>query len=467
MPCTSVACLPQCRSSRGCRQEVAEHAKSFVDGALCKFPRAHVHPAWFLRLPTERTTRARSFSAHSSFRSAMAFLSALLALCALALWLPSLVDLAALACTLARRARGVRTIACGEPEPRLLFLVPAHNEELLIANCVRSLVAMDYPIPSRRIVVIADNSTDATALLAREAGAECLERCDKAHRGKPHALAWALKQLGLANVDACVIVDADTAVTPGFARGLAALAPLDGIAVQANIGTMNEWDNWLTRLAGVLARCRYEVTYRLRDAAGMNCPLTGNGMCVGRRLLEPNGWQAFSLTENWELYARYTSEAVKVRYAYDAKLFTQQVRSMRQGQIQRSRWLAGRMWVLRSWSGRILRSRNTPLIDKFATLAELASLSPVLQLSAAIAVALTAAALPGPFAPWIAVAAATSIVSPLTATLVVLFRHPHPLATLSAFFYLPVYAVWRTSVAACTLLLPGNGEWRKTERHSL
>jgi 1,2-diacylglycerol 3-beta-glucosyltransferase len=397
----------------------------------------------------------------------MVLLSALLALAALALWLPSLVDLAALVGTLVRGAHSGGTKVWDGPEPRLLFLVPAHNEELLIANCVRSLVGMDYPTAWRRIVVVADNSTDATARLAREAGAECLERHDDARRGKPHALAWALKEIGLADVDACVVVDADTAVGLGFARGLAALAPLDGIAVQANIGTMNEWDNWLTRLAGVLARCRYEVTYRLRDAAGMNCPLTGNGMCIGRRLLEPNGWQAFSLTENWELYARYTSEGVKVRYAYDAKLFTQQVRSMRQGQIQRSRWLAGRMWVLRSWGGRILRSRSTPLIDKFAALAELGSLSPVLQLSGAIAVAFTALALQGPFAPWIAAAAAASIVTQVAATLVVLFRHPHPLATLSAFFYLPVYAVWRTSVAAGTLLFPSTGEWRKTERHSL
>lgn len=397
----------------------------------------------------------------------MVLLSALLALVVLALWLPSLIDLVALVGTLVRRTPSEGTKAWDGPEPRLLFLVPAHNEELLIANCVRSLVGMDYPTACRRIVVVADNSADATARFAREAGAECLERHDETRRGKPHALAWALKEIGLADVDACVVVDADTAVGPGFARGLAALAPLDGIAVQANIGTMNEWDNWLTRLAGVLARCRYEVTYRLRDAAGMNCPLTGNGMCIGRRLLEPNGWQAFSLTENWELYARYTSEGVKVRYAHDANLFTQQVRSMRQGQIQRSRWLAGRMWVFRSWGGRILRSRNTLLIDKFATLAELGSLSPVLQLSGAIAIAFAAVALPGPFAPWIAVAAVASIVTQVAVTFVVLWRHPHPLATLAAFLYLPVYAVWRTSVAARTLLLPSTGEWRKTERHSL
>jgi cellulose synthase/poly-beta-1,6-N-acetylglucosamine synthase-like glycosyltransferase len=325
---------------------------------------------------------------------------------------------------------------------------------------------MDYPNESRRIVVIADNSTDGTASLAREAGAECIERFDSAHRGKPHAIAWALQMLGLSQMEACVIIDADTVVASDFARGLAARAPLEGIAVQANVGTMNEWDNWLTRLEGLLGRCRYEVTYSIRDAAGLNCPLTGNGMCLGRNLLEPNGWQAFSLTENWELYARYTAEGVPVRYAHDARLFMQIVRSMSQGQIQRSRWLAGRTWVLRTWWRRILGSAKTGPLEKFATLTELAALSPVLQLSAAIIVALLAFFLSGQSRFWIAGISLTSIASLVTATCIVLVRHPQPRDTLLAFLRLPIYAIWRASVAAATLILPSSGEWLKTERHS-
>jgi len=395
----------------------------------------------------------------------MPILIVVLGLLALTLWLPNLVDLVAVLGTLARGGHRSKPVAGGTP-PRLLFLVPAHNEELLIAHCVRSLVAMDYPVEARRIVVIADNSTDGTARFARDAGAECIERFDHTLRGKPHALAWALREIGLSQMNACVIVDADTVVAPGFARGLAALAPLDDIAVQANVGTMNEWDNWLTRLEGLLARCRYEVTYRLRDRAGLHCPLTGNGMCIGRGLLEPQGWQAFSLTENWELYARYTAEGIPIRFAYRAELFMQLVRSMKQGQIQRTRWLAGRTWVLRSWWSRILYSRKTSATDKFATLAELAALSPVLQLTAAILVALLALALPSPWRFWVAGAAVASTASLVIATVVVLVRHPYPKATLLAFLHLPIYAVWRASVAASTLVMPSSGEWLKTERHS-
>jgi 1,2-diacylglycerol 3-beta-glucosyltransferase len=411
------------------------------------------------------TIHARHRSQSIGCQPVMQLLLILLALLALALWLPNLVDLAALVRMLGRRDRGASASGANAQPPRFLFLVPAHNEEQLIAHCVRSLVSMDYPLESRRIVVIADNSSDGTARLAREAGAECVERFDEAHRGKPHAIAWALRLIGLTQVDACVIVDADTIVAPGFARGLAALAPLERIAVQANIGTMNEWDNWLTRLEGLLGRCRYEVTYRLRDAAGLHCPLTGNGMCLGRQLLEPNGWQAFSLTENWELYARYTAEGVPVRFAHEAKLFTQIVRSMSQGQTQRSRWLAGRTWVLRTWWRNILGSAKTEPLDKFATLTELAALSPVLQLSAAVVVALLALLLPSPWHFWIGGVAITSIGSQVIVTSIVLVGHPYPRETLLSFCRLPMYAVWRVSVAASTLFLPSSGEWLKTERH--
>lgn len=383
-------------------------------------------------------------------------------------WLPNLVDLTAIVATIFRRFTGVtQTVVTGAGDlPRLVLLVPAHNEEILVTQCVRSLVQMDYPSHLRRIIVIADNSTDGTARLAREAGAECLERRDSERRGKPHALAWAIRQIPLSDFDACVVVDADTAVAAGFAKGLAALAPLDGIAAQAYIGTLNEWDNWLTRLAGVLARCRYEFTYLLRDYAGLNCPLTGNGMCIGRRLLELEGWQAFSLTENWELYARYTAEGIRIRFARAARLYTQQVQSMQQGKIQRSRWSAGRTWALREWGVRILRSGQTSVLNKFATVTELLSLTPVMHLATVVAITTIAALVPVPERAWIVALAAGSLLTHVIATLAVLIQHPEPGATLWAFARLPVYATWRLSVAAHTLLLPSSGEWRKTERNS-
>lgn len=387
------------------------------------------------------------------------------------LWLPTLVEVLALLNAGARRVLGFatageRTSTVASGPARLLFLVPAHNEALLIGDCVRSLVAQQYPAAARRVVVVADNCTDATARVAREAGAEALERFDTQLRGKPRALAWALSCLPVHEYDAVVIIDADSVVDAGFARALDAQGPLAGIAVQAYFGTLNETETWLTRLGGVLARSRYEVTYPLRQAAGLNCPLTGNGMCIGRELLVDGGWQAFSLTENWELFARYTAAGVPIRYAQRALLLSQEARSLAQGQTQRVRWLAGRSWVLRQWWRAVVASRRTGPLQKLAALTELAMPSPVLHGALALVLAAIAALLPTPAGHIVAVLALLSLASPLLSTVLVIARHPEPVPTIAAFARLPMYAMWRVVVAVRTLLLGSGLEWRKTERHS-
>src|SRR5207245_6510421 len=70
--------------------------------------------------------------------------------------------------------------------PRLLFLVPAHNEELLIQSCLRSLAQLEYPADRFDILVVADNCTDRTADLVRQTGVRCLDRHNPEVRGKPH-----------------------------------------------------------------------------------------------------------------------------------------------------------------------------------------------------------------------------------------------------------------------------------------
>jgi 1,2-diacylglycerol 3-beta-glucosyltransferase len=372
-------------------------------------------------------------------------------------------------CLLARRRRATpgRQDASVEPVARLLFLVPAHNEELLIAACVRSILEMNYPPVARRVVVVADNCTDATAALAREAGAETLERHDLQQRGKPRALAWALRELPLVEWDACVIIDADSTVDRGFAYGLGGEAPLRDRLVQAYFGTLNESESWLTRLAGVLTRCRYEVTYPLKQAAGLNSPLTGNGMCIGTARLRADGWQAFSLTENWELYAQYTAAGCQIRYAGGARLFSQEAHTLRSGATQRRRWLAGRLSVLRHWGGRLLRSRHIGWHQKLDALCELGAPSPVLHLVFAGAVAAAAVTLlPRPMGAAIAVVALLSLSSLVATTLLVLRRHPERWSVAAAFLMLPVYAAWRAALAGFTLVTLREQRWRKTEHHA-
>src|ERR1700722_10861091 len=65
-------------------------------------------------------------------------------------------------------------------------LIPAHNEALGIRDTIESVSGQ--LAASGRILVVADNCSDATAQIARDSGAEVLERTNATERGKGFAL---------------------------------------------------------------------------------------------------------------------------------------------------------------------------------------------------------------------------------------------------------------------------------------
>src|SRR5207249_8287223 len=82
---------------------------------------------------------------------------------ALLLALPAISDLLCLL----RPRTGRREPAPGTSLPRLLFLVPAHDEELLVTACVQSIQALDYPAGTFRTVVIARSEEHTSELQSR------------------------------------------------------------------------------------------------------------------------------------------------------------------------------------------------------------------------------------------------------------------------------------------------------------
>lgn len=91
-----------------------------------------------------------------------------------------------------------------------VVVVPAHNEEAVLAKTLESLKAAAGG--DSRILVVADNCTDATAQIARDAGVGILERTDPARRGKGFALDFARAHLRASPPDAVLIVDADCSI---------------------------------------------------------------------------------------------------------------------------------------------------------------------------------------------------------------------------------------------------------------
>jgi cellulose synthase/poly-beta-1,6-N-acetylglucosamine synthase-like glycosyltransferase len=378
---------------------------------------------------------------------------------ALLLALPALCDAWAWLIGLARR----RVPRGGGQQQRILFLVPAHNEELLIKRAVASLRGQTYPAELMTVLVVADNCDDRTAGAAREAGATVLERTSTGDRGKGHAIGWALGQVTLSDFAAVAIVDADTIVEPDYTSELMTWAPLEGRVLQTFDGLSNENESWLTRLAGLFTRNRYDIALPLKAAAGLSCPVTGDGLVIGTNILARDPWRVRTITEGWELYARYTLRGQHVDYAQTSRLYAQETRSLRQSGTQRARWNSGRLAVLSLHWREILTARIS-LLQKLDLFAELTFMGPIMRAVLGIVGAGLVLVLRPPGANVAAAAMLTAVLQPAAYSILSLMRHPEPGPTLRAFARLPMYAVWRVGLVARGFVRRRSTNWIRTTR---
>ncbi|HKO50948.1 MAG TPA: glycosyltransferase family 2 protein [Polyangiaceae bacterium] len=252
------------------------------------------------------------------------------------------------------------------PHRRFRFIVPAHNESAGIAATVVSLKGVDYPEALFDVLVVADNCEDDTAEQAERAGAVVLVRQNKEQRGKGYALLLAFSNLP-PDVDAVVVVDADTLVSPNLLRAFAARRDLGAVAAQADYAVRNPNAGWRTRLIAIAFGAFHIVRSRARERLGLSCGLRGNGMCFSSKLLAEVPHNAFSIVEDVEYGLRLGEAGYRVHYADEAHVYGEMVSSAAAASSQRRRWEEGRKELVQRNGLRLLRTglakQNAVLFD--------------------------------------------------------------------------------------------------------
>ena len=107
--------------------------------------------------------------------------------------------------------RSKRHVETG-PRPQVAVLIPAHNEQLVIEQTLRTLLPTLGE--NDRVIVVADNCDDDTAVLAQQAGTTVVERNDTERRGKAYALDFGVRYLETEPPDVVAVIDADCSVEP-------------------------------------------------------------------------------------------------------------------------------------------------------------------------------------------------------------------------------------------------------------
>ena len=199
-----------------------------------------------------------------------------------------------------------------------------------------------------QIVVVADNCHDATGERARDAGATVLVRNDATLRGKGYALKHAFESIleggpSFPEVDAVVVVDADTRVSPNLLAAFSARFDAGAKAVQAEYGVSNPRASWRTRLMVIALAMFHGVRSIGRERLGVSSGLRGNGMGFSSALLREVPHEAFSIVEDIEYGIRIGRAGYPVRFVSEAYVLGEMVSSEKASRSQRERWEGGRI----------------------------------------------------------------------------------------------------------------------------
>ncbi len=227
-------------------------------------------------------------------------------------------------------------------KPFVSILIPAHNEEGVIAHTVENILALDYP--NFEIILIDDRSTDNTAAVITDIASKheniaAMVRNKGAFPGKSAVLNDAFE---VAHGDAILVFDADATVEPDFLNKLIPhLEPSDVGAVQARKIIRNKDVNILTKCQNN----EYTMDTQLqvgRDAVKGAVELRGNGELIKREaIIDIGGWNNYTITDDLDMSTRLHIKGWDVRFCPEACVYEEGIVYILPLFRQRRRWLEG------------------------------------------------------------------------------------------------------------------------------
>ena len=237
-------------------------------------------------------------------------------------------------------------------EHRFMAIIPAHNEEAVVGNLIESLKNQTYNKDLYDIYVIADNCTDNTAKIAKEAGAIVYERFDETKKTKGYALNWFLQQKIAedAPYDAFFVFDADNIVDKNFIKNMNKKLCQGEDVVQGYRDIKNPSDNWITAGYAIFYWQMHRFYHLARYNLGLSPLLNGTGFMVKFDVIKPQGWDTETLTEDIEFSLKRIIKGKKLGWATDAIVYDEQPTGFRQSWSQRSRWTVGHIQCIQKYT---------------------------------------------------------------------------------------------------------------------
>ena len=257
---------------------------------------------------------------------------------------------------------------------KFALVIPAHNEEKMIAKTIFSINGIIYPRSDYEVFVIADNCTDRTAKISRELGAIVLERENFTQRGKGYALRWGFDRIfnEYDRFDAIIVLDSDSLISGNYMDVMNYYLENGSRVIQSSDLVLPQPGNWSSEATRIGFLLFNYVKPLGRKLLRLNTNLKGNGMCFASEVLKTYPWQSWALTEDLEYSLMLLLKGEKIDFAPEAYVWAQMPLKASNAKSQRSRWEMGRKHISRMYAGTFFKEafkrRSIVFLDTFIDL---------------------------------------------------------------------------------------------------
>jgi cellulose synthase/poly-beta-1,6-N-acetylglucosamine synthase-like glycosyltransferase len=248
--------------------------------------------------------------------------------------------------------------------PTCSILIPAHNEEKVIAATIESMLKLEYPKDRLQIIVINDGSKDATKSIieqyaAKDARVQLFDiPKGEGGKGKSRTLNLGIKQ---AKGDVIAIYDADNTPDKDSLHYLVAqlLIHKELGAVIGKFRTVNKNATLLTRFINIETLSFQSMLQAGRWQMHGISTLPGTNFVMWHHIIKKlGGWDEEALTEDSELSIRIYEEGYKIKYIPYAITYEQEPQQWGIWIKQRMRWVRGNNYVVKKFWKEIPRFKS-------------------------------------------------------------------------------------------------------------
>ena len=248
-----------------------------------------------------------------------------------------------------------------EPKPhKFAILISARNEAAVIGHLINSISQQNYPQDLITTFVVADNCTDDTAKIARDAGAVVYERFNKEQVGKGFALNYLSDRIredyGTEAFDGFFVFDADNLLDKDYVAEMNKTFSDGYNVITSYRNSKNYGDNWISAGYGLWFLREAMYLNRSRALTKNSCALSGTGFLFSNEIMNrAGGWNFFLLTEDAEFTVYNVLNGEKIGFCETAVFYDEQPVTLSQSWRQRLRWSKGYFQVFGKYGGDLFK----------------------------------------------------------------------------------------------------------------